>query len=393
MDKSNYILKCTKCGEKHDPNIGVGTCIKCGGVLLAEYDIEKLNGNIDLKNIASQWRYRDLLPIEKDINIISLNEGYTPLLKARNLGNTIRYRGSKIYIKDESRNPTGTFKDRGISTALSRWSELGYRKFALATAGNAGISLASYSRVGGFETAIYAPRDTPKAILREIEIYDADLITVEGTIFDASRKLRERIVEDPSWINISTGMEPYRFEGDKTIGLEILEHLDWKIPDIIVYPLGGGEGIIGIWKAVKESIELGLVKDEKYPRFIAAQPENCAPIARALKEGKDHVDPWTNCRTIAIGLNIPKPYADYLIIDILKKTRSLIYTIGEAEILESIKYIAAIEGIYPSPETAAGFEALRKAIENNEIDRDENIVVIQTASGVRYLEILEKLKN
>lgn len=385
--ESPYILKCSRCRRTYSPKETRGACIKCGGVLLVEYDTASLGSKVSRSGFGraeryrySQWRYLKLLPVTSPRSVVTLGEGFTHIYR-------LRWRGVEIYVKDESRNPTGTFKDRGISVALSAWGERGYRKYALATAGNAGVSLAAYSRVARYQSIVFAPKDTPRAILFEASLYGSEIEVVDGTISDASRKLNEYISSRGEWINISTGREPYRFEGDKTMGLEIIEQLKWEVPDAVVYPLGGGEGLIGIWKAVRESIELGLVKDEKKPRFIVAQPDKCSPIVDALERGAERsepVEPPERCRTIATGLNTPKPYADYLIIDIVRGSGGAGYRVAESEILETVTRVARSYGIYPSPEAAAAYRALDKAIDDGVVERGDRIVVIQTASGAKY---------
>jgi len=394
--KINSALKtlyCTKCGTIYDPSRVNTVCPKCGGVLYADYDVEyaKTLINCDLLRKRPRslglWRFMELLPVKEGRNIISLGEGATPLIKAKRLGEILGLKN--LYIKDESLNPTGTFKARGLSVAISKALELGIKKVGMPTAGNAGAALAAYAARASIKAVIYTPKNTPKTMLTEITMYGAELRLVDGTIADAGRELSK--VKDVEGIfDMSTMKEPYRLEGKKTMGYEIVEDLDWVTPDVIIYPTGGGTGLLGIWKGINELRVMGLLKEEKLPRMISVQSTGCAPIVKAFHEGKEYTEVWTNPKTIAPGIKVPKPYADYLILKVLRESKGTAIAVSDKEILDAIKELSKTEGILPCPEGASTLAALHKLLEQGLIDKDEIVVLVNTGSGLKYIDLISQ---
>ncbi len=381
------ILRCTRCGKTYDPNELNTVCPACKGVLYAEYDIEKVKERLTWDVIKSRprtlglWRYYELLPVRRRENVVSLGEGATPLLKAAGLGKALGL--SNLYIKDESLNPTGTFKARGVAVALSKGIELGVRKFAMPSAGNAGAALAAYAAKAGVESVIYAPKSTPIAMITEIRAYGARLTLVEGSISDAARELSKR---EKDVFDITTMKEPYRVEGKKTMGFEIVEQLG-RAPDVVIYPTGGGTGLLGIWKGMLELREAGLLKDESMPRMVAVQSTGCNPIVEAFRKGWEEVKPPSNPQTIAAGIRVPKPYADYLILKVLRESGGLALEVTDAEIIEAVKEMARFEGLLPCPEGAATLAGLKKMVNAGQIDKSEEVVLINTGSGLKYMDV------
>jgi len=333
------------------------------------------------------WRFMELLPVKEGKNVVSLGEGATPLIRAKRLGEILGLKN--LYIKDESLNPTGTFKARGLSVAVSKALELGIKKVGMPSSGNAGAALAAYATRAGIKAIIYAPKDTPKAMLTEMTMYGAELRLVEGTIADAGRELSK--VKDVEGIfDMSTMKEPYRLEGKKTMGYEIVEDLDWIAPDAIIYPTGGGTGLLGIWKGINELRVMGLLKEEKLPRMVSVQSIGCAPIVKAFHEGKEYTEAWTSPKTIAPGIKVPKPYADYLILKVLRESKGTAIAVSDNEILNAIKELSKTEGILPCPEGASTLAALHKLLEQGLIDKDEVVVLVNTGSGLKYIDLINQ---
>jgi threonine synthase len=327
------------------------------------------------------WRYFEMLPVNDMSNIISLGEGFTPILPLKKLSDKYGY--SSLLMKDESHNPTGSFKARGISVALSKAKELGIGKFIIPTAGNAGGALAAYCAKAGMECIVIMPSHTPKVFKDECELHGAKLITVEGLINACASKADE-INENNEYFNISTLKEPYRLEGKKTMGYEIAEQLDWKLPDVIVYPAGGGTGLIGIWKAFNEMLELGWIK-RPLPKMIAVQPENCAAIKAALDDPGNWQKDFFPQPTIAHGLAVPFPFGMSLIKKTLAESNGEVITVTEKEIVDGISELAKTEGIFVSPEGSAAWKAIAHLKQNESIKDKDNILFLNTASGYKYL--------
>ena len=328
------------------------------------------------------WRYFEMLPVKEMANIISLGEGFTPILPLKKLSDKYGY--SSIVMKDESHNPTGSFKARGISVALSKAKELGIEKFIIPTAGNAGGALAAYCAKAGMECIVVMPAHTPDVFKNECELYGAKLITVKGLINDCAKKANE-INDKNEYFNISTLKEPYRLEGKKAMGYEIAEQMNWQLPDIIVYPAGGGTGLIGIWKAFAEMLQLGWIK-KSFPKMIAVQAENCAPIKAALGDPDNWQKNFLPKPTIAHGLAVPFPFGMNLIQKTLIESNGGVITVTEKEIMDGINEIAKTEGIFVSPEGSATWKALAHLKQKGSIKDKDNILLLNTASGYKYME-------
>jgi threonine synthase len=322
------------------------------------------------------------LPVEREENVVSLGEGWTPLLRAARLGGQLGM--GNLFIKDESLNPTQSFKARGMTAAISMAKELGARKLAVPSAGNAAGALAAYAARAGLEAHIFMPRDTPRANVVECEQTGAHVTLMDGLITDCGAEVGRR-KEAEGWFDVSTLKEPYRIEGKKTMGYELAEQFDWTLPDVILYPTGGGTGLIGMWKAFDEMEEMGWI-DGKRPRMVTVQASGCAPIVRAFEEGKRFADEFPNAATTASGLRVPRAIGDFLILDALRASKGTAIAVTDAELIAATREIGAAEGLFVAPEGAACLPALRKLIDAGEVDRDERVVIFNTGAGVKYLE-------
>jgi threonine synthase len=328
------------------------------------------------------WRYREVLPVEDDDNIISLGEGWTPLLRAGRLGRKVGI--DQLYIKDESQNPTQSFKARGMSAAVSMAKELGAKKLAVPSAGNAAGALAAYAARAGLQCFIFMPNDTPRANVVECEQTGAVVSLMAGLITDCGAEVARR-KEAEGWFDVSTLKEPYRIEGKKTLGYELAEQLDWRLPDVIIYPTGGGTGLIGMWKAFDEMEQMGWIGSER-PRMVTVQASGCAPIVRAFTEGNRFADEVTNAETVASGLRVPKAIGDFLILDALRESNGTAIAVTDVELIEATKEIGTAEGIFCAPEGAACLPALKRLIESNQVKPVDCVVLFNTGAGVKYLE-------
>jgi threonine synthase len=361
----------------------------CGSPLLVRYDIKAARtafAKSDLVGrVASLWRYRELLPLQSNTNLISLGEGYTPLLEAKKLGAELGLQ--QLWIKDEGQNPTGSFKDRGLSLAISRAKELGVKKAAIPSAGNAGGSFAAYAARAGLEAHVFMPRDTPIANQREVQQYGAELTLVDGLINDCGRIIAEKKTTE-GWFDFSTLKEPYRVEGKKTMGYEIAEQLDWQLPDVIIYPTGGGTGLIGMWKAFAELEELGWIGKAR-PRMVSVQASGCAPIVKAFDEGKASAEPWQDGKTVAAGLRVPQAVGDFLMLRAIRDSHGTALSVSDDEMLAEIPRVGKAEGVFFCPEGAASVAALRRLLKAGWIKPDDGVVIFNTASGLKYLDIVQ----
>jgi len=331
------------------------------------------------------WRYRELLPIEQDENILFLGENFTPLIPLRKVGKSLGLQ--RLYLKDESYLPTGSFKARGLGMAVSKAKELGIKKIALPSAGNAGGAAAAYAALAGIEAHVFVPRETPEANKKEVLAYGAELHIVDGLINDAASAMNGA-KEEHGWFDVSTLKEPYRVEGKKTMGLELAEQFQWELPDAIVFPTGGGTGIIGMWKAFSELDELGWVTGKK-PRMFAVQSAGCAPLVKAFEEGKAVSDTWRGAKTVASGLCVPKAFADWLILKIVRDSGGAAISVTDAEMLESVRALAKVEGILACPEGGSCLAALKHLRNRELISESERIVIFNTASGLKYMHLFE----
>jgi threonine synthase len=380
-------LVCSRCGTHHDARLPHNLC-ECGGPLLVDYDLDGVGAAVSPDAIAgreaSMWRYRELLPVAGASDVVTLGEGFTPLIPAPSLATKLGLRS--VWIKDDGLNPTGTFKARGAACGVSRARELGIREVALPTAGNAGGAWACYGAAAGLEVHVAMPADAPEANRVECRAYGADLTLVEGVITDAGRVVAEGVERD-GWFDCSTLKEPYRIEGKKTLGLEIAEQLGWQAPDAIVYPAGGGVGAIGIHRAFQQMRELGWVRGEP-PRLIVVQSSGCAPIVRAFEQGKPDIDMWADAHTVATGLNVPQPLGGALALEAIRETGGTAVAVDDGDILEAIRTLAAEASILACPEGAATLAGARLLRERGDLGPDDRVVLINTGTAAKYPDVL-----
>lgn len=388
--KFNYFshLYCPKCNEEYDKNEQHQLC-KCGAPLLVAYDLDELKKNVerdDLRNRESSlWRYHELLPVNKEENIVSLGEGMTPLLSMAEVGKQMGL--PNLLMKDEGIIPTGTFKARGAAVGVSKAKELGVEELAMPTNGNAGAAWSLYAARAGIKSTIIMPEDAPKITRNECAISGSNLALVDGLISDAG-KIVHHAVDEYHLFDASTLKEPYRIEGKKTMGLEIAEQLSWEMPDVILYPTGGGVGLIGIYKALKELKEIGWVKGE-LPRLVAVQSEGCAPIVKAWEEGKEDSEFWPESETIAFGINVPKALGDFLVLEAIKETNGCAIAVDDKSLLQMQEEVAKQEGAFICPEGAACFVAAKKLREDGWAKEDETVVVLNTGAGIKYPDTVQ----
>ncbi len=376
-----FQLRCTACGDIHNIDSKHKLC-SCGKVLFADYDLEKAKETLDKSSFHKRrydiWRMAEIMPVFDNKYRFTLGEGWTPVVKINNLGEMLGLKN--LLLKDESFNPTGSFKSRGLCAAVSRAVELGINDFVIPTAGNAGAALAAYAARTKSKAHVFMPEDAPPFIVREVKALGADVRLVEGIITDAGKIAKEE-AEKEDWFDISTLKEPYRVEGKKTMGLELAEQFDWSLPDVIVYPTGGGTGIIGMWKAFDELEQLGFI-DSHRPRMISVQSSTCAPIVKAFKEGKDHAEFWEDAHTIAAGLRVPAAIADYLILQTIRDSEGTAVAVDDLTIKIAMNQLAKEEGIMLSPEAAATVASLDLLIEDGDITKEEKVVIFGTGSGL-----------
>jgi threonine synthase len=379
-------LECALCGLEHEARRLHNLCRACGKPLLVRYDLERSKTTLTKESLVARrpdlWRYREVLPVEKDENIISLGEGWTPLLRANRLGKRVKVH--ELYIKDESQNPTQSFKARGMTTAVSMAKELGATKLAVPSAGNAAGALSAYAARAGLEAHIFMPRDTPRANVVECEQTGARVTLMDGLITDCGAEVARR-KEKEGFFDVSTLKEPYRVEGKKTLGYELAEQMNWVLPDVIIYPTGGGTGLIGMWKAFAEMEQMGWIGSRR-PRMVTVQAAGCAPIVQAFEEGKRFADEFPNAATTAAGLRVPKAIGDFLILDALRESGGTAVAVTDEELIAATSEIGATEGIFCAPEGAACLPALRQLLETGEVNVNDRVVLFNTGSGVKYIE-------
>jgi len=379
-------LECALCGLQHEARRLLNLCRECGKPLLVRYDLERASNSLTKQSLsgrrADMWRYREVMPVEKDENIVSLGEGWTPLLPAPRLAELTALR--ELYIKDESQNPTQSFKARGMAAAVSMAKELGAKKLAVPSAGNAAGALAAYAARAGLECFIFMPRDTPRANVVECEQTGATVTLMEGLITDCGAEVARR-KEAEGWFDVSTLKEPYRVEGKKTLGYELAEQLNWELPDVIIYPTGGGTGLIGMWKAFDEMQQMGWIGSRR-PRMVTVQAAGCAPIVRAFEEGKRFADEFPNAATTASGLRVPKAIGDFLILDAIRESGGTAVAVTDSELIAATREIGAAEGVFCAPEGAACLPALRKLLKQGIVNKNDRVVLFNTGAGVKYLE-------
>jgi threonine synthase len=380
-------LECSNCGKKFDPYSLQSYCPDCKATLVSNYDLEKARKELDRDAFrvrkSGMWRWRELLPVFDAQYEVTLGEGDAPLTFVPRLGAQLGLK--ELYVKDESFNPTGTFKARGISAAVSKAKELGVTKIVIPTAGNAGGAAAAYAARAGISAKIIMPKDTPRANMIESRITGAGVILVDGLI-DKAAALAAEFSRNEGWFDISTFKEPYRVEGKKIMGYELAEYFDWELPDVIIYPTGGGTGLVGMWKAFAEMEKLGWLKKTKRPRMVVAQSDGCAPVVKAFNEGSAVNEYWQRAKTKASGLRVPKSFADKLIMKTLYESSGIAEAVSDDEIIKFQGLLASKEGIFAAPEGAATVAVLHKLINKGLIKPDERVVIFNTGSGLKYLE-------
>jgi threonine synthase len=378
-------LECSACFTTYASTALMNLCT-CGAPLLARYRLAEAATALDRAQLEGQtlWRYHAMLPVQSAAGVVSLGEGMTPLLRAERLGKRLGL--NHLYIKDESLNPTGSFKARGLALAIARAAELGVTRVAIPSAGNAGGATAAYAARAGLESYVFMPRDVPRAFIIECQINGAHVELVDGLITDAGRHVAAGR-DEYGWFDLSTLKEPYRLEGKKTMGYEIAEQFDWELPQVIIYPTGGGTGLIGMWKSFDEMETLGWI-DSHRPRMVSVQAAGCAPIVRAFESGATRAEPWQNATTMAAGLRVPSAVGDVLMLRALRDSEGRAVAVSEAEILWGVKEIGQSEGLFVCPEGGAALAGLRRLVEQGWIDREERVVLFNTGSGLKYLDAL-----
>ncbi|MDQ3472791.1 MAG: threonine synthase [Acidobacteriota bacterium] len=379
-------LECAACSLRHEAQRLLNLCRECGKPLLVRYDLGQAGRSLKKESLSGRrpdlWRYREVLPVENEANIVSLGEGWTPLLPAERLGKTLGLRA--LFIKDESQNPTQSFKARGMTAAVSMAKELGAKKLAVPSAGNAAGALAAYAARAGLECFIFMPRDTPRANVVECEQTGAQVTLLDGLITDCGAEVARR-KDAEGWFDVSTLKEPYRVEGKKTLGYELAEQCNWSLPDVIIYPTGGGTGLIGMWKAFDEMEQLGWIGPQR-PRMVSVQAAGCAPIVKAFAEGKRFADEFPDAATVASGLRVPRAIGDFLMLDAIRSSGGTAIAVTDDELLAAVAEIGALEGLFCAPEGAACLPALRKLLADDAVKIDERVVLFNTGAGVKYLE-------
>jgi threonine synthase len=382
-------LECSSCKKQLPPHKIYNLCPECKLPLLVRYNLAKAKQNISREKLTGRpctmWRYREVMPVVNDANVVSLGEGYTPLFHAKKLGASLGL--TNLCIKDESTNPTASFKARGMSAAISMAKELGIEKVVVPSAGNAASAMAAYAAQAGMEAHIFMPKDVPQANYIECKSFGAHVTLVDGLISDCGRVVAER-KDKEGWFDVSTLKEPYRIEGKKTMGYELAEQLGWRLPEWILYPTGGGTGLIGMWKAFDEMEAMGWI-DSKRPKMVTVQASGCAPIVRAFHDGATKATLWQNARTIAAGLRVPGAIGDFIMLDVLRKSGGNAVMVSDEELKAAVSEIGKDEGVFCSPEGAACLPALRKLLRDGLVQPADRVVLFNTGSGLKYLDVLQ----
>ncbi len=378
-------LECSRCSAAYSSEIPQNLCT-CGAPLFARYDLHGVSKVVSREDfgfrVHSLWRFKELLPVRNPENVVSLNEGFTPLIGSRRIGKGLGM--ENLHFKDESMNPTGSFKARGLCLAVSKARELGVKEIALPTAGNAGGAAAAYAARAGIRCNVFMPKDTPPLFVNECLAYGAKVEMVDGFITDAGQKMRLELKEK-GWFDVSTMKEPYRVEGKKTILYELAQQLNWTLPDVILFPTGGGTGIVGAWKACQELKELGWIHRFKMPRLMVVQAAGCAPVVRAFEKGMDHALEWEHPDTMASGLRVPKTISDFLILKAIRDSNGAAVAVHDDEIGKASRELSETEGLFVAPEAAAALAALRNLLDTRVVDKNENVVLLFTGCGLKYV--------
>jgi len=378
-------LECPECGQHFLADQLQTICTDCNSPIFACYDLASLKGSLTQEEVKQRtrgiWRWAELLPVRKSSFRITLGEGDTPLLEAPHLAQSLGLK--HLRVKDEGLNPTGTFKSRGLQMAVARAAELGVREFVIPTAGNAGGALAAYAARCGVMAHVYMPKDAPRSTMEEVKSYGMELTLVDGLINDAGRMAKADAAK-AGWFDVSTFKEPYRPEGKKTMGLELAEAYGWNLPDVIIYPAGGGTGLVGMWRAFDQLETLGWIGNKR-PRFVAVQPDGCAPIVRAFHQGAERVTFWENAQSIAGGIRVPGVFADRPILRLLRQSQGMAISVSDKDMVTFHHRLATEDGILASYESAATAAALARLVEQKWIQPEEQVVIFSTASGLKYL--------
>jgi threonine synthase len=383
-------LECGACGAHHRADALINLCGACGKPLLARYDLAGAARTLTRESLRARppslWRYTELLPAQSQTAIIDLGEGWTPLIHARRLGDRIGCPAT--YVKDEALNPTGSFKARGMSVAVSRARELGAQALAVPSAGNAAGALSAYAAAAGLPAHVFMPADVPLAFRAECAALGAHVTLVDGLINDCAALVRAGAAQG-RWFDLSTLREPYRIEGKKTMGYELAEQLGWRLPDVIIYPTGGGTGLIGMWKAFDELERLGLI-DARRPRMVSVQAAGCAPIVRAFEAGQEHAPLWEGARTVADGLRVPVAIGDFLILRALRASGGIALAVDDNALLEHARLLGATTGIFAAPESGACLAAQTRLLRMGWIRPDETVVLFNTGAGLKHAHLFER---
>jgi threonine synthase len=380
-------LECGYCGKSYEPNQLINLCRECGKPLLARYDLDKARRTLTSQSLAlrepSLWRYEEVLPVQNRWAMLKLGEGWTPLHHARRLGDAIGC--TNTYIKDEGLNVTASFKARGLAMAVSRALELGANELAIPSAGNAACAMSAYAAAAGLPAHVYMPADVPSLFQVECRELGADVNLVNGLINDCGVKVREGVAQY-GWFDVSTLREPYRIEGKKTMGYEIAEQFGWTLPDVIIYPTGGGTGLVGMWKAFDEMEGMGLIGSQR-PRMVSVQSSGCAPIVRAYEQGVEFAELWLGAKTVADGLRVPAAIGDFLILRAIRASGGAAVEVPDEEMLRYARVMGSKSGVFPAPEGAACLAAQVRLIEQGWIGSDEKVVLFNTGSGLKYAHL------
>ncbi|MBI3960744.1 MAG: threonine synthase [Chloroflexi bacterium] len=380
-------LECGKCGETYDADRLMNLCPVCNRPLLARYDLAKAARTLTKMSLAerepSLWRYEEVLPVHWDDACLRLGEGWTPLVQAGGLGAQIGC--ANTYIKDESLNPTGSFKARGLVMAVSRAYELGAKELAIPSAGNAAGAMAAYAAAAGLPAHVFMPADVPMTFRVECKILGAEVTLVDGLITDCGVKVREG-AQKYGWFDVSTLKEPYRLEGKKTMGYELAEQMGWQLPDVIIYPTGGGTGLIGMWKAFDEMEQMGLIGAQR-PRMVSVQSTGCAPVVRAFEEETEHAEMWQGAKTVADGLRVPAAVGDFLILSAIRQSGGTAIAVPDAEMITHARTMGKHTGIFPAPEGAACLAAQIRLLTSGWIRPEESVVLFNTGTGLKYAHL------
>ncbi len=381
-------LECPECGTLFNHQQLQTICIKCDSPLLCRYDLADYTDSLDKELISSRprglWRWHELLPVHNPDFCLTLGEGDTPLLSVPRIAAELGL--EEVFVKDEGSNPTGTFKARGLAVAVSRAKELGAKALSIPTAGNAGGALAAYAARAGLEAHVFMPADAPLVYQVEIAVHGGELYLVEGLIDEAGRQAALK-TEENGWFGVSTFREPYRVEGKKTMGYELAEAFNWSLPEVIVYPTGGGTGLVGMWKAFSEMEEMGWIGANR-PRMVCVQPEGCAPVVKSLEKGEPRITPWEKAETIAHGIRVPQVFADRLVLSAIRESGGTGIAVTDDELIEAQADLAQKEGVHACLEGAATLAGLRRMAAAGEVDPDERVILFNTGTGLKQMSVM-----